>query len=125
MTININFPYIKDRQDSMFYRGETIIQAFTEKCTLEIFTVGHITLYVDDEKFVDDNACSELLKRNFTDKDISELYDEGQILESNWFEYTITFKDPKYETLYSEPYHQIDDCLEILNTFIKEGFTAL
>lgn len=29
------------------------------------------------------------------------------------------------ETIYSEPISSIEDCLEILNTFIKEGYTNL
>lgn len=125
MNININFEYNKDRLSSMFYYGDTIIIATQAECTLEIYTVGHITLYLDEDKFKDSNASIELWKRDFTDDDLIKLNEDDKILENNWFEYIIKFEDPNKETMYSDPLGDIEECLTVLNLFIKGEFENL
>ena len=68
---------------------------------------------------------NEIWKRDFTNSDLQDLHDNGNFIENNWFEFTVEFKYDR-ETIHStDIVDDIDECIEVLNTFIKCDYENL
>lgn len=110
--------YNSSRIYTEFYTG-TILTVDTGLKLLEVYACGHITVYIDDTKYKDEDAISQFYKRNFTDKDLQELHDNGNFVENNWFEYSITDKTTTITTYYPDIIENMDLAIELMNNFIK------
>lgn len=142
MNIKLYFTYDPNRIRSEFYQGE-VINAENEIATLSIFTCGHITGYlynvfanelqklnklkkkeeIQSTKFKDSGFTDEIWSRDYSDKHLELIQDD--MIEFNWFEYSIEFKNDQ-DTIYStDIVGDINDCLEVLNSFIKQDYENL
>lgn len=138
MKIDILRPYNKNKTRSEFYYNETIIVAENQNIRLDIFCEGYLTCYLPENKkylkelydndfnFLDwvkysgEQVSYRLWSQDYTAEDVTELSIHDMFCDNNWFAWIIT--DLENNEVISEcddVLDTYDDCLVILNKFIK------
>jgi hypothetical protein len=105
-------PYDSNRKSSEFYQGE-VISATIDNRTLSIYTSGEISLWVDAQLLLNEEATKKLYELGVTDNDVKDL----PFGMNSWFEYRIFENGLEIpnDTIFSD----LDECVNLLSEFLN------
>lgn len=88
----------EDRNESFWYYGKEIARVqFPNGKKLYVESSGALELLVNNTRFVGENAVTEALNTNLTDKDIEEMTNDDSFSLMNWL--SIVLVDENGETI--------------------------